>query len=100
MQLAGWIKGVDNDLVIVLPRGENWSGTFSHKTIPLDAAALRFITSDDDISCAIGVGEPNLMLGEKPTRVVSLVKFFVAFARVGRRDGDAWDVFLDVMLPV
>lgn len=99
MQPASRGEGVDEHLVVLLPRVKGRRGTRSYESVSLYAAPPRVVAGDDEHPREVVIREPYLVLGDEPVGVVTFVELSIGAVGEGGRELHARDVFLDMALP-
>ena len=80
MQTTMRIKGMNEHLIVKLPRIEGGRCTLGNESVAFNATASRVVTGENDLASKEIITEPYLILGQEPVRIVSYVKISIAVA--------------------
>lgn len=100
MKLHLWFERVNNDFIIKLP----WlilSGlALCDQSVTFNTASSRVISNYNKLARQEVIAKPDLVLGQKPIRIMSNIKFPVGCAWRGAFDNKARAAVLNVLIPI
>lgn len=90
---------MNQHFVVSFPGIESRSRAFRHESITIYNTRPLIVPGDYEFTSEEEIAEPQLVLRQKPERVVSTVQLSEGFAGKGSCQADTGDIFLDMPLP-
>jgi hypothetical protein len=100
MELHLWFERVNNHFIIKLPWLKFCGLALCDQSVTFDTASSRVIANNNKLARQEVIAKPDLVLGQKPIRIMSNVKFSECCIWGGAFDNKARAAVLNMLIPI